>query len=57
MALEDLKEYLLSEETEEQKRPLIYKYFGELFKKEFHAEKRKSIACWWMSLNILSNLK
>lgn len=42
MALETLKEYILSPKPEEQKRHLIYQYFSELFPKSFHEEKRKS---------------
>ena len=42
MPLETLKEYILSDKPEEQKRHLIYQYFGELFKKEFHTEERKA---------------
>lgn len=42
MALETLKEYILSDKSEEQKRHLLYQYFGELYKKEFHVEHNKA---------------
>ena len=42
MALETLKEYILSPKSEERKRHLIYQYFSELFPKSFSQEKLKS---------------
>jgi hypothetical protein len=40
--IENLKEYLLSEKPEEQKRHIIYRYFEDLFKEKFHEEKNKA---------------
>jgi hypothetical protein len=37
-----LKEYLLSEKPEEQKRYIIYRYFEDLFKERFHEERGKA---------------